>query len=674
MRPSSRLLGLSLFVLPAYFGCATSERIGPVGLGDSGFGDNGGQTLPTGTGGDVASGGFTSTGGQAATGGVTGTGGAMGSGGVLGTGGALGSGGAATGGVVGSGGTPDGSAGATGNSCPDSTQKMCNGACVTPSPSVGCDLTSCTACPAGPTNGFPECTNGACGFGCFSGFVASGSSCVTPPASCTNDKKDGSETDVDCGGSCPVCADGKTCKAATDCENGVCGGTGTKTCSAPTCGDGVQNGNETDVDCGGGAPCSPCPTGDACKMNGDCANGPCTANVCACTPATMATVCTSDRCGSISDGCTGAIDCGTANCTGGQTCTTDGVCACGTPPTVNVDASQYSSKFPTSPVWNCNAAGTTTIDSAAGTITSTSCALGTLDFTNDVVQLDASGPNVMVVRLRGLTVSGGHVLKLVGDKPIVFLVSGNVLVDSGGTIDASATGATAGPGGSIAAQCGGQTGNLGANGGSGAGFGTAGGCGGNKTTGCGAVAGSVSTDADLQPLRGGCSGGDGTTGKAGAGGGAVEISASGTITIGTGSNAGIITAGGGGGQPAITTNNTGGGGGGSGGGILLVSPATASFGSAGAARVHGGGGGEGKDQNDGHVGADGHPGDNTPAAGGNGGSAGGDGGDGGLCAGNNCSVVSTSGLPGVSRNTGGNGGGGGGGGRVQVITSAAVCI
>jgi hypothetical protein len=88
MRLSYRLLGLSLFAVPAYVGCATSERIGPVGLGDSGSGDIGGQTLPTGTGGGVANGGFTSTGGQAATGGVTETGGATGSGGVLGGGGA----------------------------------------------------------------------------------------------------------------------------------------------------------------------------------------------------------------------------------------------------------------------------------------------------------------------------------------------------------------------------------------------------------------------------------------------------------------------------------------------------------------------------------------------------------------------------------------------------------
>src|SRR5437879_4769865 len=82
-----------------------------------------------------------------------------------------------------------------------------------------------------------------------------------------------------------------------------------------------------------------------------------------------------------------------------RTCTTHPL-----PASVNVDATQSAARFLTSPIWNCNAAGTTTIDSAAGTITSTSCTLGTLDLTNNVAQL-GGGPNVLVVRLRGLTIS-----------------------------------------------------------------------------------------------------------------------------------------------------------------------------------------------------------------------------------------------------------------------------
>jgi hypothetical protein len=61
----------------------------------------------------------------------------------------------------------------------------------------------------------------------------------------------------------------------------------------------------------------------------------------------------------------------------------------------------------------------------------------------------------MVIRLRGLTVTNNHVIRLTGNKPVIFLVAGNVLVDSGGRIDAGASGSTAGPGGNIAGQCGG---------------------------------------------------------------------------------------------------------------------------------------------------------------------------------------------------------------------------
>jgi len=41
---------------------------------------------------------------------------------------------------------------------------------------------------------------------------------------CANGKKDGTETDVDCGGTaCPKCDDGLRCKVGTDCDDGTCG-------------------------------------------------------------------------------------------------------------------------------------------------------------------------------------------------------------------------------------------------------------------------------------------------------------------------------------------------------------------------------------------------------------------------------------------------------------------
>jgi hypothetical protein len=356
------------------------------------------------------------------------------------------------------------------------------------------------------------------------------------------------------------------------------------------------------------------------------------------------------------------------------------------PPSVNVDVTPWGASFKTSPTWNCTAAGTTTIDSAAGTITSTSCALGTLDFTNNVTQSVAGGPTVMVVRLRGLIVTNHHVVHLQGDKPIVFLVAGDVLVDSSGNIDAGATGTTPGPGGSIAVNCAGSTGAANANsqqGGGGGGFGTVGGFGSNLSGAKGAPGGAASSNANLQPLRGGCAGGAGGNGAGapGAGGGAFEIAASGTITIGTATNVAILSAGGGG-SPAVTMGqNVGSGGAGSGGGILLVAPAPATFGGGSAARVHGGGSGAAQGcacnpTSSTDNGQDGHSADNNAASGGpsmdiNAAA----GASGGVCAGSGCAVASAAPADGTAAQIAlSASGGGGGGGRVQVTTGAATVV
>src|SRR5688500_10130708 len=45
---------------------------------------------------------------------------------------------------------------------------------------------------------------------------------ATPAASCTDGKKNGSESDVDCGGTCSKCAADKACGSAADCSSGVC--------------------------------------------------------------------------------------------------------------------------------------------------------------------------------------------------------------------------------------------------------------------------------------------------------------------------------------------------------------------------------------------------------------------------------------------------------------------
>jgi len=57
---------------------------------------------------------------------------------------------------------------------------------------------------------------------------------VDPPAAtCSDGIQNGNETGIDCGGSCPACP------------------------PVPSCNDGVQNGNETGIDCGGSCPACP---------------------------------------------------------------------------------------------------------------------------------------------------------------------------------------------------------------------------------------------------------------------------------------------------------------------------------------------------------------------------------------------------------------------------------
>ncbi|MFT3694579.1 MAG: DUF4215 domain-containing protein [Kofleriaceae bacterium] len=98
--------------------------------------------------------------------------------------------------------------------------------------------------------------------------------CQTP--TCSDGVKDGLETDLDCGGSTcdnlttpKKCADTKLCASGADCVSGVCDGH----CVAATCSDGVKNGTETGVDCGN-ATCGGC-AGDTCAVNGDCHSGSC---------------------------------------------------------------------------------------------------------------------------------------------------------------------------------------------------------------------------------------------------------------------------------------------------------------------------------------------------------------------------------------------------------------
>jgi hypothetical protein len=93
---------------------------------------------------------------------------------------------------------------------------------------------------------------------------------------CADSTINGSETDFDCGGpDCPSCVTGASCKIDSDCVSCACEG---YTCVLARCDNGVQDGCEADVDCGG--PCPPCGVGQACRVKADCTLYNCVEGVC----------------------------------------------------------------------------------------------------------------------------------------------------------------------------------------------------------------------------------------------------------------------------------------------------------------------------------------------------------------------------------------------------------
>lgn len=167
--------------------------------------------------------------------------------------------------------------------CPARTCAQMGATCGTVSGS--CGPLECGSCPA------PESCGGAgtpnrCG--CAKATcTALGLKCGTAPDGCGGELdcgdcckdgvKDGFETDVDCGGSaCAPCVANKTCQVASDCESKICD---SGQCVEANCDDGVQNGSETDVDCGGVC-VARCALGKGCATSTDCANGSCISGTC----------------------------------------------------------------------------------------------------------------------------------------------------------------------------------------------------------------------------------------------------------------------------------------------------------------------------------------------------------------------------------------------------------
>lgn len=149
-----------------------------------------------------------------------------------------------------------------------------------------------------------------------------GFECTTDAACppCEDGIQNGDESDIDCGGDCDGCPIGGSCDGPTDCTSGLCAG---GLCTAlPGCDDGVENGSETGLDCGG-PDCEGCPNGGGCVANSDCGSGYCDVGLCADEPtcddgiqnaAETDVDCGGGECGPcvVAESCIEDVDCGVA--------------------------------------------------------------------------------------------------------------------------------------------------------------------------------------------------------------------------------------------------------------------------------------------------------------------------------------------------------------------------
>ena len=145
-----------------------------------------------------------------------------------------------------------------------------------------------------------------------------GARCALDDGTCRDGVQNGRETDVDCGGAdCLPCGLNEDCDGDDDCASGVCS---RGECVLEACLDGAMNGTETDVDCGGD--CTPCMDGQDCAVGSDCASEVCDSGSCAepsCTDGVL-------------NGDETAADCGGPICEGcpnDEECAVDGDCLSG---------------------------------------------------------------------------------------------------------------------------------------------------------------------------------------------------------------------------------------------------------------------------------------------------------------------------------------------------------
>jgi len=198
----------------------------------------------------------------------------------------------------------------------DCTSSVCTGAiCQVPSPTDGVRNGDETGKDCGGAKA-PKCPAGE---GCLSNADCDNVKCDTFQKVClppTHDDgiKNLDETGIDCGGpttSVKRCPTGETCLATTDCDNVICNAM-TKVCDPPTPTDGLKNGTESDVDCGGGAPTNAprCLIDQKCALGTDCKSGGCSAglgNKCTLLSCATAEVAGINSCGAKETGEAGAV-------------------------------------------------------------------------------------------------------------------------------------------------------------------------------------------------------------------------------------------------------------------------------------------------------------------------------------------------------------------------------
>lgn len=213
---------------------------------------------------------------------------------------------------------------------PDCVSGVCDaGFCTEPSCTDGAQATTESDVDCGGDD-CPRCADGLrCfdDFSCESRLCDGFGFCLAP--TCSDGRLNGDESDADCGGAeCDGCTVGDDCRSGDDCASGTCNPVTFRCQPAPTCSDVVRNGSETDVDCGGPA-CDPCPQFRLCIEHTDCITLNCTEGRCGdyarCDDGVVnggesGIDCGGPRCDPcpVGDPCSGSIDCETRVCLGGE--------------------------------------------------------------------------------------------------------------------------------------------------------------------------------------------------------------------------------------------------------------------------------------------------------------------------------------------------------------------